>query len=42
MIFEKTFVFAHSRFCFAPFQVLVSVVGGTRGSSSDSDRPSLK
>ena len=44
IIFEKVFerfVFAHSRFCFAPFQVLASVVGGIWGSSSYSDRPSL-
>ena len=39
--FRKDFVFAHSRFCFAPLQVLGSIVGGIRGSSSDSDRPSL-
>ena len=41
MIFEKL-CFAHSRFCFTPLQVLrSSVVGGIRGSCSDSDRPSL-
>ena len=31
IVFEKVFerfVFAHSRFCFAPLQVLASVVGG--------------
>ena len=38
--FSKDFVFAYSRFCFAPLQVLGSVVGGIRGSSRDSDRPS--
>ena len=37
MVFER-FVFAHSRFCFSPLQVLGSFVGGSRGHIGDSDR----
>ena len=36
MIF-KNFVFSHSRFCFAPFQVLGSFVGGSQRLNGDSD-----
>ena len=41
MIFEKTLFLPTHDFVLRPSRLLASVVGGTRGSSNDSDRPSL-